>query len=211
MLSWPIPFLSPCSFRPPCWLGSTTGESFFHPPMLEWFSVGVPMRVGMDYFVLNVHVPVSVSSGECGSGGELCQCIRCHYYSVHQDNENQALILQPCAIVRLETILRQSGSQWWRKMDKSQIRRKRNVLLMFFSFFLFFFFNWLVGVTRVWICWQYGLPGIVGLLVGVPGCRRERRWEWIPTCTVWSGWKAIWMMWACTSAPMYFVSAPPKT
>jgi len=144
MLSWPIPFLSPCSFRPPCWLGSTTDESFFHPPMLEWFTVGVPMRVGMDYFVLNVHVPVSVSSGECGSGGELCQCIRCHYYSVHQDNENQALILQPCAIVRLETILRQSGSQWWRKMDKVKLGEKEMCCWCFFLFFFSFFLtDWL--------------------------------------------------------------------
>jgi len=101
-----------------------------------------------------------------------------------------------------------NGEEKWIKV---KLGEKEMCCWCFFSFFLFFFFNWLVGVTRVWICWQYGLPGIVGLLVGVPGCRRERRWEWIPTCTVWSGWKAMWMMWACTSAPMYFVSAPPKT
>jgi len=38
---------------------------------------------------------------------------------VHQETRSQAFIFQPCAKVRLVTILRQSGRQWWRKMEQS--------------------------------------------------------------------------------------------
>jgi len=82
------------------------------------------LRVGMDYFVLNpVHVPVSVK-WMWKSGGELCQCIRCHYYSVHQDNENQAFILQPCAMVGLDNNTLSKRKPMVKKNGEAQMRRK---------------------------------------------------------------------------------------
>jgi hypothetical protein len=125
MLSWPIPFLSPCSFHPPC-LTLDPRRMNLSSILRCWSDSQLvcQLRVGMDYFVLNpVHVPVSVK-WMWKSGGELCQCIRCHYYSVHQDNENQAFILQPCAMVGLDNNTLSKRKPMVKKNGEAQMRRK---------------------------------------------------------------------------------------
>jgi len=72
MLSWPIPFLSPCSFHPPC-LTLDPRRMNLSSILRCWSDSQLvcQLRVGMDYFVLNPCTCPYLSS-ECGKVVENC-------------------------------------------------------------------------------------------------------------------------------------------
>jgi len=136
------------------------------------------LRVGMDYFVLNPctcsYLPRQVNVAVVENCANVFDVIIIVYT---RTTRTKPYISTVCNC-RLETILPQSGSQWWRKMPKVKLGEKESpkwnanvnpicfwdVLLTFFSFFLFVFVYWLVGVTSLvcghwwfaWYCWLVG-------------------------------------------------------
>jgi len=180
-------------------------------------------------------VSVCVQVG-CGSPvirwmGKPCQKTKNAMYSmsiissVHQETRTKPLYFTrvPKKVRRLVTILCQNGRQWWRKMEQSgmpmfQCQFVAGLYCRLFSFFYFFsFFFSLIGWGNESLYFRdfVELPGIVDLWVGVPGYRRERAEIWSEfqhvRVWVWMGTESDIIRWTCTSAPVYFVYAPPKS
>lgn len=227
---WIIPFLFPCSFHPPCRLFN---EGWIFLPSFDVgndFSWCVEWVLEFIRVCNRVRICVSWSTGcGCGCGLSMWRWNRANVFDViisvyTRITRTKPLYFKWCSKVGLATKLRQSGSQWRKKNGSDENRKKKskieaNVLSHLFLglcywFFLFAFrfsFDCSSNASfhfRVFVACLVLVGLLVYLDIVVIGDVNSNVDAMVGMGPNGMDTDDVDMS---TSAPMYFVSAPPKT